>query len=173
MIKKCKITLTSLLTLLLLVFFMALPIGAAENSIIIYYQNTEGWDSVYCYIWQGTGPVEGTEAWPGAEMAKVDGTDNWYQIKYTAGKDFQVIFNNNGSEQTGNLDSDLKADKQAYWFIPEDDTTDKGTADGITPEGLSVQILTEAPEGFSSSNDTSSTVKDSSPKTGDFSNLCW
>lgn len=184
MMKTCKKVLVRLMTLALLVFSIAaMPLKAkAESSVMIYFQNTEGWSNVYCYIWQGLGPVKGTATWPGAEMTKVDGTENWYQLEYTAGTAFQVIFNDNGApttNQTGNLPSDLEADKAAYWFTPSNAVTDEGTSDGYTSQGLSLQILTEAPDGFPSTttveanaagqNDSTNAteVKDDSPKTGD------
>lgn len=161
----------------------------AATPINIYFQNTDGWSQVYCYIWQGSGPVAGTAAWPGAEMTKVEGTKDWYQLEYTAGKAFQVIFSDNAvpkAKQTGNLPSDLAADKAAYWFVPKTATTDQGTSDGLTPQGLSLDILTEAPAGFPAATtveapkttattetagtteaNTTDSAKDSSPKTGD------
>ena len=169
---------------LLVVSFTVTPLVAkADSSVMIYYQNTEGWENVYCYIWQGLGPVKGTATWPGTEMTKVEGTDNWYELEYTAGSAFQVIFNDNAVpkiSQTGNLPSDLEADKSAYWFVPNNAMTDQGTSDGYTAQGLSVQILTEAPEGFPVSTSSTegtqvkkadsvevATEKDESPKTGD------
>lgn len=179
MMKNLKKIMVSFMALALLVVSMAAtPLKAkAESSIMIYFQNTEEWSKVYAYIWQGLGPVHGTATWPGAEMTKVDGTDNWYQFEYTAGTAFQVIFNDNGSPkttQTGNFPEDLEADKAAYWFIPSNALTDEGTSDGYTAQGLSVEIFTEAPEGFPATSNTTEAntttveeVKDESPKTGD------
>ncbi len=137
---------------LMLVSAFAMPKAArAEGSIDLYFQNTESWESVYVYIWQGSGPVKGTASWPGAEMTPAEGTEDWYHVEYTAGTPFQVIFNNNGipsAQQTGNLPADLEADAEAYWFVIDGATTEEGTSDGITPSGLQVTVLTEAPEGF-------------------------
>ncbi|WP_066714771.1 starch-binding protein [Clostridium sp. Marseille-P299] len=188
MMKTLKKFFVSFMTLALLVLsFAAMPLKAkAESSVMIYFQNSEGWSDVYCYIWQGLGPVQGTATWPGAQMTKVEETEDWYQFEYTKGSAFQVIFNDNGTpkiNQTGNLPADLEADKAAYWFVTGTSITDQGTSDGYTAQGLAVQVLTEAPEGFPTSTTTETATeskdagqsdtttvtpaKDESPKTGD------
>lgn len=106
----------------------ALPLqtaNAATTGVKIYFQNNQGWDKVNAYIWQGSGPVSGTSAWPGAVMTKVSGTDNWYELTYTGASKFNVIFNNGAAtpKQTANhTPADLATDKDAYWFTPSNES---------------------------------------------------
>lgn len=171
-----KITSMVMIIALIAVGFFTAPITAnAEGSIKLYFKNSGGWDKVYCYIWQGSGPVKGTDPWPGAEMTKVEGSEDWYQVEYTAGTAFQVIFNDNGTPnltQTGNLTADLTADKEAYWFVLDGGSTEEGTTDGYTAGGLQVTVLTEAPEGFVTAETADSeitivTASEELPKTGE------
>ncbi|MDF2473265.1 MAG: hypothetical protein K0R21_1047 [Anaerocolumna sp.] len=173
-----KFTSVVMIIALIAVSFLIAPITAnAEGSVQLYFKNSGGWDKVYCYIWQGSGPVKGTDPWPGAEMPKIEGSEDWYQVEYTAGTEFQVIFNDNGTPsltQTGNLTSDLTADKEAYWFVLDGASTEEGTSDGYTAGGLQVTVLTEAPEGFATvetSDSEAAPVTDTAskelPKTGE------
>lgn len=167
----------------------ALPLQtakAATTGVKIYFQNNQGWDKVNAYIWQGSGPVSGTSAWPGAAMTKVSGTDNWYELTYAGTSKFNVIFNNGEAKpkQTANhTPADLAADKAAYWFTPSNETASNDN--GLTPAGTAVTVSTTAPAGFpaaaasstpskassaSSAATASSGTKDSSPKTGDSGN---
>lgn len=182
--KKMRKLLVGMVAFLVLALSMVvMPNKAnAASSTKIYFQNTKGWSNVYCYIWQGTGPIEGTPAWPGEEMAKIEGTKDWYEIDYNNSSDFQVIFTDNEGNQTGNLPSEQVADQAPYWFVLSGDTTDEGTSDGLTPEGLSLEILRKAPEGFPAQDSAvetkksadepaaNTTEKDTTPKTGDYTN---
>jgi len=182
--KKFKKILASFMAVALVLVALGMPkVAKAEGVIDFYFQNTEGWEKVFCYIWQGSGPVKGTAAWPGAEMTLVEGTDDWYHLEYTQGTAFQVIFNDNGApkaNQTGNLPADIDASETAYWFVIGGGVTEEGTSDGYTQSGLQVGVLTEAPEGFPSVTAVeevesevteevaeSEATLDDSPKTGD------
>lgn len=174
--KKIKKIFASLMAVALVLVALGMPkVAKAEGVIDFYFQNTEGWEKVFCYIWQGSGPVKGTAAWPGAEMTLVEGTDDWYHLEYTQGTAFQVIFNDNGApkaNQTGNLPADIDASESAYWFVIGSGVTEEGTSDGYTQAGLQVGVLTEAPEGFPSNTAVeevaeSEATLDASPKTGD------
>lgn len=162
----------------------ALPLqtaNAATTGVKIYFQNNQGWDKVNAYIWQGSGPVSGTSAWPGAVMTKVSGTDNWYELTYTGTSKFNVIFNNGAAtpKQTANhTPADLATDKDAYWFTPSNESA---SSNAYGASGVAVTVSTTAPAGFpaaasstpskassvSSAASASSGTKDSSPKTGD------
>lgn len=163
----------------------ATPASAASKGVTIYFQNTQKWSSVYAYTWAGSGNIKGTPAWPGKQMTKVAGADNWYEMQYTAGATFNVIFTDNAQpkpHQTANhTPKDLSADKEAYWFVPAGATQTNNN--NYTPAGTSIKLYTEAQAGFPkpaavaattpSKKDTTATVStasaaaDTSPKTGD------
>ena len=172
----------------------ATPASAASKEVTVYFQNTEKWNNVYAYMWAGSGNIKGTPAWPGKQMTKVAGTENWYELKYTAGAAFNVIFNDNAQpkpHQTANhTPKDLAADKDAYWFVPTGST--ETNTNGLTAAGTAIKVYTEAQSGFpkpaaaaaaTASKDTttvsnatssaaatstnSAAATDASPKTGD------
>jgi len=164
------------------------PASAASSGkeVTIYFQNNKNWKNVYAYLWVGSGNVKGTSAWPGTQMTKVSGTDNWYEMKFTPSSAFNVIFNDNGQpkpQQTANhTPKDLTSDKSAYWFVPTD--TSETNNNNYTATGLAIKVYTEAQSGFptpkaaatdakpgnaktSSSTTKNSSKKDNSPQTGD------
>lgn len=167
---------------------MCIPASAANKTVTIYFKNTKNWSNVYAYVWAGSGPVKGTPAWPGQKMTKVSGTSDWYELKYTAGTSFNVIFNDNAKPKTSqtadHTPKDLSADKSAYWFVPSSKT--ESNSNGFTPSGVSVTVYSEAQSGFptpkaesttsskstsssTSSKSASSSASVSSPNTGDAS----
>ena len=153
----------------------AVPASAASKEVTIYFQNTKNWDNVYVYQWIGSGNIKGTPAWPGKQMTKVSGTDNWYEVKYTGSSAFNVTFNNNAQpkpQQTADhTPKDLAADKDAYWFVPTD--TSESNSNGQTPVGTVIKVYTEAQSGFpkpaaaSAASTKPAAGTDASPKTGD------
>ncbi|CDZ24370.1 hypothetical protein CCDG5_1256 [[Clostridium] cellulosi] len=163
---------------------IALPASAASKTVTIYFKNTQNWNTVYAYIWAGSGPVKGTPAWPGQKMTKVSGTDDWYEIKYTGGTAFNVIFNDNAqpkpNQTSDHTPKDLSPNKSAYWFVPSGKT--ETNSNGLTPAGTSVTVYSDPQAGFptpstesttskseSSSKSSSSSSNVSSPNTGDAS----
>lgn len=124
--------------------------ASAGKEVTIYFQNSQNWKNVYAYLWEGSGNLKGTPAWPGQQMTKVSGTENWYEMKFTPATAFNVIFDDNGQpkpQQTANhTPKDLTSDKTAYWFVPTDSTQTNGN--GLTPAGTAVQVYTEAQAGF-------------------------
>lgn len=128
----------------------AAPASAASKEVTIYFQNTKNWSNVYAYLWIGSGNVKGTPAWPGKQMTKVSGADNWYEMKYTAGTAFNVIFNDNAQpkpQQTADHNpKNLAADKDAYWFVPTNAT--ESNDNGKTPVGTVLKVYTDAQAGF-------------------------
>ena len=124
----------------------ATPASAAGKEVTVYFQNTQNWSSVYAYLWAGSGNIKGTAAWPGQKMAKVAGADNWYEVKYTAGAPFNVIFNDNAQpkphQTADHTPKNLAADKDAYWFVPGGAA--KSNDNGLTPAGTAITVYTEA-----------------------------
>ncbi len=68
-----------------------------ESDNLIYFKNTNAWDTVNAYYWGDSEFV----SWPGEKMNNISGTDIWY-IEVPVGA-VNIIFNN-GSYQTGDLE---------------------------------------------------------------------
>ena len=66
----------------------------------IYFDNTEGWSTVYAYAWDAAS-IALLGAWPGSAMTKVEGEENIYSIEVPTDA-VNMIFNN-GSEKTDDL----------------------------------------------------------------------
>ena len=102
------------------VFFAAGTIGAsAASGDIIYFEKPDSWSTVNCYVWGGSSG--GTKDWPGTAMTLVSG--NVYSFTMP-GDQANVIFNNGGSDQTG--DSVASYDGTKNYFTPSSDRDDKG-----------------------------------------------
>lgn len=82
--------------LLLTVFLLT---ASQASALTVYFKNTDNWAKVCAYTFKS----ETLGGWPGTEMTKVDGTDNWYSLDITNTAS-NIIFNNGGNgNQTGNL----------------------------------------------------------------------
>lgn len=86
---------------------------SVQSTIDVYYQNTSNWSNVKAYYWQnnGTTPV----VWPGTSMTLV--SDNIYKVTVPSYCN-KIIFSNNGSRQTANLN--IPGNNHLY--IPTADT---------------------------------------------------
>ncbi len=72
------------------------------NLIIRYNNNSTNWGQVSLYYWN-TSPAVLTTVWPGVQMTDDDG-DGWYEYVLEGVNCANVIFSNNGSQQTEDLD---------------------------------------------------------------------
>ena len=96
----------------------------------LYFNNTEGWNEVYCYTWndQGNGGV-----WPGTLVTAKDyetASGGYYKALVNS-KYVNVIFNNNAGGQT----KDLKV-KDGSIYTPSDEKNSEGN--GYWPEDNSL-----------------------------------
>ena len=73
-----------------------------SGTFRVRYQNTNNWDKVCVYVWNGNDNPAGT--WPGTEMQKdTDGT-YYYDLSVTGTGAYNYIFNNNNSgSQTNDI----------------------------------------------------------------------
>ena len=77
--------------------------GSQTGTFRVRYQNTNNWDNVYMYVWNGGNKPLGE--WPGKPMTKdTDGT-YYYDLPVTGTGTYNYIFNNNPSPQTGNIEN--------------------------------------------------------------------
>lgn len=96
---------TSYFIKFMLLLMVTLSISQA-NATVVYYKNTNNWQTPTAHMWNGG---EAT-SWPGKAMTNLG--DGWYSID--AGNNKSIIFNNNGSSQTGNLEIPQNVSATAY-----------------------------------------------------------
>ncbi len=108
---------------LLLVFAMLLAMlpmipmvtgsAATTQTATIYFKDTDGWGSVYGYVWNDDGDLL-MGAWPGTQLSK--NADGLYGLKVQvpSGSGINFIFNNKVS-QTGDLALTAAQVGETYW----------------------------------------------------------
>ena len=90
----------------MLLLMVTLSISQA-NATVVYYKNTNNWQTPTAYMWRHESKAT---TWPGTEMDNLGG--GWYSID--AGNYTNIIFNNKGSNQTGNLQIPQNMSAAAY-----------------------------------------------------------
>lgn len=79
--------------------------GSQTGTFRVRYQNTENWDNVNVYVWDGNNKPAGE--WPGKPMTKdTDGT-YYYDLNVTGTGNYNYIFNNKIGD-TGEQTTDIK-----------------------------------------------------------------
>ncbi len=123
--------------LLLMVTF---SIGQA-NATVVYYKNTNNWQTPRAYMW-----LSGSKAttWPGTAMDNLG--DGWYCVD--AGNYTNIIFNNNGSSQTGDLPIPQNKSATAYVDGKWETVTYKLLHRWGVSDTLSDKPLTDDGDGF-------------------------
>lgn len=95
----------------------------------LYFNNTGGWDEVYCYTWND----EGNIGWPGTKVTAKDyetASGGYYKALVNSKYD-KVIFNNNAGSQT----KDLKVKDGSIYTLSDADGSE---GNGYQPEGNSL-----------------------------------
>lgn len=90
----------------MLLLMVTLSISQA-NATVVYYKNTNNWQTPTAYMWRHESKAT---TWPGTEMDNLG--DGWYSID--AGNYTNIIFNNKGSNQTGDLQIPQNVSATAY-----------------------------------------------------------
>ncbi|WP_083629217.1 starch-binding protein [Tenacibaculum agarivorans] len=72
-----------------------------ENLVIHFNNSNANWNNVTLYFWN-TSPGVMTTSWPGVAMTDDDG-DGWFDYTLPSVSCANVIFSNNGSDQTADL----------------------------------------------------------------------
>lgn len=111
MLKKTKSTVSIVLSIMMVIscFAFADFSVSAEEYKTVYFNNSEGWDEVYCFLWNDIG---NNAPWPGEKMDNL-GNDVWsYTIKNDA---VNIIFGNGGSGE-GNQTKDLILPGDGYIY---------------------------------------------------------
>lgn len=97
---------TSYFIKFMLLLMVTLSISQA-NATVVYYKNTNNWQTPTAYMWRHESKAT---TWPGTEMDNLGG--GWYSID--AGNYTNIIFNNKGSNQTGDLQIPQNVSATAY-----------------------------------------------------------
>lgn len=97
---------TNYLIKFMLLLMVTFSIGQA-NATVVYYKNTNNWQTPRAHMW-----LSGSKAttWPGTAMDNLG--DGWYCVD--AGNYTNIIFNNNGSSQTRDLQIPQNVSAAAY-----------------------------------------------------------
>lgn len=90
--------------------------ATAASGDMVYCQNTAGWSSVYCYVWDTNNGDKSNASWPGEKMTD-EGDGVWsYELNGTYN---MIIFNSSGSPQTGDMtypgNSKIYDNKSGNW----------------------------------------------------------
>lgn len=97
---------TNYLIKFMLLLMVTLSISQA-NATVVYYKNTNNWQTPTAYMWRHESKAT---TWPGTAMDNLG--DGWYCVD--AGNYTNIIFNNNGSSQTGDLQIPENVSAAAY-----------------------------------------------------------
>lgn len=97
---------TNYLIKFMLLLMVTLSISQA-NATVVYYKNTNNWQTPTAYMWRHESKAT---TWPGTAMDNLG--DGWYCVD--AGNYTNIIFNNNGSSQTGDLQIPENVSATAY-----------------------------------------------------------
>lgn len=97
---------TSYFIKFMLLLMVTLSISQA-NATVVYYKNTNNWQTPTAHMWRHESKAT---TWPGTAMDNLG--DGWYSID--AGNYTNIIFNNNGSNQTRDLQIPPNVSAAAY-----------------------------------------------------------
>lgn len=97
---------TSYFIKFMLLLMVTLSISQA-NATVVYYKNTNNWQTPTAHMWRHESKAT---TWPGTAMDNLG--DGWYSID--AGNYTNIIFNNNGSNQTRDLQIPQNESAAAY-----------------------------------------------------------
>lgn len=97
---------TSYFIKFMLLLMVTLSISQA-NATVVYYKNTNNWQTPTAHMWRHESKAN---TWPGTAMDNLG--DGWYSID--AGNYTNIIFNNNGSNQTRDLQIPQNESAAAY-----------------------------------------------------------
>ena len=107
--------------------------GSQTGTFRVRYQNTENWDNVNVYVWDGNNKPAGE--WPGKPMTKdTDGT-YYYDLTVTGTGTYNYIFNNGSGTQTGDILNVPYAPGKEAVFNADGDVTSNTAAPGSTGTG--------------------------------------
>ena len=125
--------------------------GSETGTFTVHYHNTNGWNEVYLYVWNGEDKPLG--AWPGAKMTQDSDGSYHYDLSVTGTGKYSYIFHNNSGPQTKDIkDIPYAPGKEAVFdfngVLTNTATTGStetgGVSRGANPDG-SYTLVMDAP----------------------------
>ena len=115
--------------------------GSETGTFTVRYHNTNNWNEVYLYVWNGedSNKSEPLGKWPGTAMIK-DSEDSYhYDLSVTGTGKYNYIFNNNPSPQTKDIkDIPYAPGKEAVFDADGNVVTNTAVDTGSTETGDAV-----------------------------------
>ena len=109
-----------------------------KKSKVIYFRNSDKWDPVYAYMWK-KGTDISNAPWHGSEMRKVSYISNGYEKMVDNNTFSHVIFNNNKSTQTADLELPQLDNSNNCYFLIKTSKNGNWTTSGVwssySPDG--------------------------------------
>ena len=123
-----------------------------SNSFRIYSQKPSDWAQINAYIFNTTqnAALGGTANWPGQQMTKLAGTNNWYfyDIQIPPGvsnSEIGIVYNNNNN---GSQSVDLLRDREGWFNFTSGGAVRTGSWSDTCPFDCPSATLTAAIDGF-------------------------
>ena len=111
--------------------------GSQTGTFRVRYQNTQGWENVYMYVWNGGNKPLGD--WPGKPMTKDTTNDTYYyDLTVTGTGNYNYIFNNGSGKQTKNITNIPYAPGKEAVFNAYGDVVSNSAASGSSGSGDAV-----------------------------------
>lgn len=144
--------------------------AAAAGKLVIYVQNSQGWDAMKLYSWNGSTQFFGE--WPGKDMTACTKNDGWYSAQFDISAPANIIFNNGDGSQTQDI-KDVAAGTYWYTLSVNDEGNIVATASTTAPENwvdeAAAEIKPVTPDdtnngnGSGNGNATAPTTADATP----------
>lgn len=144
--------------------------AAAAGKLVIYVQNSQGWDAMKLYSWNGSTQFFGE--WPGKDMTACTKNDGWYSAQFDISAPANIIFNNGDGSQTQDI-KDVAAGTYWYTLSVNDEGSIVATASTTAPanwvDEAAAEIKPVTPDdtkngnGSGNGNTTAPTTADATP----------
>ena len=105
--------------------------AAAAGKLVVYVQNSQNWDAMKLYSWNGSTQFFG--AWPGKDMTACTKNAGWYSAQFDISAPANIIFNNGDGSQTQDI-NDVAAGTYWYTLSVNDEGKIVATASTTAPE---------------------------------------
>lgn len=105
--------------------------AAAAGKLVVYVQNSQNWDAMKLYSWNGSTQFFGD--WPGKDMTACTKNAGWYSAQFDISAPANIIFNNGDGSQTQDI-NDVAAGTYWYTLSVNDEGKIVATASTTAPE---------------------------------------
>lgn len=140
--------------------------AAAAGKLVVYVQNSQGWDAMKLYSWNGSTQFFGE--WPGKDMTACTKNAGWYSAQFDISAPANIIFNNGDGSQTQDI-NDVAAGTYWYTLSVNDEGKIVATASTTAPENwvdeaaAEIKPVTPDDTNKGNGNTTAPTTADATP----------